>query len=764
MKLVTVALLLLACAAPGSGQAEGEQAALAARTGGWRLAHATSPYLRAHADNPVEWYPWGPEAFARAAELDRPIFLSIGYSACHWCHRMEHDTFEDAECARLLNENFVSIKVDREERPDIDSRFMQALVVITGGGGWPASLFLTPEGLAFAGGTYFAPEETAQTPGFRQLLTDIAGLWATQRSNVLNAAAELRDALLHDPLLPTATDGVATAGTPAADAPKEPGSLDLAGLVNRGLLELTGSLDGDHGGTFGAPKFPPPMTISFLLGQHRRNGADVLPLLRTTLDAMAGGALQDHVGGGFHRYCVDLDWKVPHFEKMLADNALLGLAYAQAHAVSGHGEDAEIARRTFEFVVRELRLPDGLYASSLDADSLPFDERGRAAPDAHVDEGRVYLWTIPELKAVLGEQDGLALATLFHADIQGNFEAGRSILRPMASRATLAADTEAGRIAGWPTEAPRGAALLPWLDDCLARLAAARARRPQPFRDGKALAAQNGLLLSAFARSAGLLRDDALADRALELATAIKQQLMPGGPASFKHQTFEGVASGEPDLLDHAAVARGLLDASSSPAAGDLVADAFALTVQLLDRFEDPDGGFYDTTGSDPHLPGRGREVWDGALPSGTSVTLQVLLRLAPLDDSGRFQRAAQRAIVRLAPLVERMPQGFPELLAALEMARGPLLEIVIDGEGQAFDALLHEVHGTLLPAALVVSNPALARSALARVGVESPSLLEDRVAPPGEARAWVCVNHACLLPTSTAEALGEQLQAAGTR
>jgi len=796
MKLVIAALALLTCAAPLSGQSPAESAAPAApgsstRAAGWRLAAASSPYLREHADNPVEWFPWGDEAFARARELQRPIFLSIGYSACHWCHRMERDTFEDAECARLLNEHFVSIKVDREERPDIDSRYMQALEVITGNGGWPASLFLTSDGMAFAGGTYFAPEDTQESAGFRKLLVTISGLWDTQRDTIVASGKELNDALLRDPLSAVFGPDVSppaqaapdqAPGEPAADQPAgapsaqpvagqaaaaSPPALpaaELAALVDKGLIELTSSLDSEHGGTFGVPKFPPPMTLSFLLRQHLRSGVDVLPLVRTSLDAMAGGALQDPVGGGFHRYCLDAEWKLPHFEKMLGDNALLGLAYAEAFAVTGEAEYADVARRTLRFVARSLRTPDGLFASSLDADSLPFDEHGAPLPGARVEEGCAYLWTLAELHAALGEQDGARFAALFGATAEGNVAAGRSILRPMRTRTALALATAAGEVPDWPDDAPRGAQLGAWLDDCLARLAAARGRRPQPARDDKCLAAQNGLALSAFARSGALLQDTELRGLARELAALVKSGLMPGGPASLHHQLFGSVASGEPDLLDHAAIARGLLDAASALGASDLLPDALALGHQLLDRFEDPQGGLYDTTGSDPHLPGRGRDVWDEALPSGTSVALEVLLRLAPLDDSGRLGAAAQRAIVRLAPLAAATPQGFAALFGALDIARGPLLEVVVDGSGPGFDAMLTEVGRTLLPAALVVPHTTLTASMLELAGGRAPSLLEDRIAPDGEARAWVCVRRACLLPATTVEELAAQLKTAGKR
>jgi uncharacterized protein YyaL (SSP411 family) len=731
-----VALLLaLVVALPAGAQETPGSTQPPAKGGGWRLAESQSPYLREHADNPVEWYPWGPEAFARARELDRPVFLSIGYLACHWCHRMEHDTFEDSECARLLNEHFVSIKVDREERPDIDSRYLQALAVITGSGGWPANLFLTPEGQAFAGGTYFAPEETPQTPGFREVLATIAEIWRTQRDAVRANGRDLFATLLADPL-------------PAA------GSFDPQPLLDKATVELAGSLDSEKGGTFGAPKFPPPLTLSWLLREHLRSGVDVVPLVRTTLDAMSGGALHDHVGGGFHRYCVDGDWKLPHFEKMLTDNALLAIAYAEAFAVAGVQEDADVARRTLRWMARELRTPNGLLGTSLDADSLPFSPLGAPLAGAGAAEGRLYLWGFSELTAALGQKDGPLFAGLYGVTLEGNAESGRSILRPMATRRALAAHPGAS----WPADAPRGEAFLPWLDGCLQRLQAARAARPQPARDDKNVAAGNGLALSAFARAGALLQDQELTDTAIQLALQIEFQLLEQGTTQLSHQRFGQTSSGEADLADYACVARGFLDASTHNV--EHLALAVSLAHALLDRFEDTEGGaFFDTTGSDPHLPGRGRDVWDGAVPAGSSVALEVLLRLAPLDDSGRFATAAHRALARLGPMAEQSPTGFPALLQAVDASRGPLPEIVLDGSGPAYQALRAEVCRTLLPAALLVPQAGRLAAAFAKRGVPEPALVKDRRAGKGEATAWVCVNKACLAPASSVEELREQLR-----
>ncbi|MBM3985078.1 MAG: thioredoxin domain-containing protein, partial [Planctomycetes bacterium] len=404
--LVLVAGAALPVAAQGQPQvgAAQEPAAAAAvpgqpaRAAGWRLADTASPYLRAHADNPVEWWPWGEEAFARARELDRPVFLSIGYSACHWCHRMEHDTFEDEQVARALNERFVCIKVDREERPDIDSRYLNALVLMTGGGGWPASLFLLPDGRPFFGGTYYPPRSGPQGPGLLDVLERLHEMWTQQRAMVEEAAAELHDVLSRDPL---PAHGMGT-------------SLELGALLGEAATHLAGGLDGERGGTHGAPKFPPVLTLQYLLRQHLRTGLSVGPLLEVSLDAMSSGGLCDHVGGGFFRYCVDDAWETPHFEKMLADNAQLATLYAEAAVALGQPRWADVARETLDFVRRELRLADGTFAGSLDADSTP-------APGERAQEGRFYLWTPAEVEAVLGDFLGPAWARLHHVTAAGTF-------------------------------------------------------------------------------------------------------------------------------------------------------------------------------------------------------------------------------------------------------------------------------------------------------------------------------------------------------
>ncbi len=738
----SVLVVLLACGPAAAPQERTEEPG-APRTGGWRLATVDSPYLRGHADNPVTWYPWGEEAFARAAELDRPIFLSIGYSSCHWCHVMEHETFEDPESARLLDEHFVSIKVDREERPDVDARYMGALQLITRNAGWPASLFLTPDGRPFAGGTYFPPVARDGLPGFRDVLRQLHDAWTKDRERVLKSAASVTAAIDIDEL-------------PAA------GEHDAAETLVKGTAALVESLDPVFGGTVGSQKFPPALLLGTLLRQHVRGGIDLARALDATLDAMAAGGLADHVGGGFHRYCVDPRWEVPHFEKMLYDNALLAVVYAEAAVVFADASRARTARETLAWLRRDMLTADGLYASARDADSLPFDAQGRPLPGERKREGCVYLWTVPELQAVLGEAEGEAFARLYGANATGNFEHGASILRlPRPLEALLAQrDEHAARLAGLPAEAD---AALAFDADARRRLRAARDLRPQAFRDDKGLAGWNGLTLSAFARVGALLDEAELVAEARRLAHALAplERRGPDGALRLAHQAFEGRPSGTADLFDHAALALGLLDAYEAVGDASLLLRARALALALLDGFQDPEGGFFDTRGDDPHLAGRGRLITDSVLPSGTTLAVQLLLRLAPLDDEGRFAEAARRALARLGPLMREAPRAFAGGLTALDLAQGPLLEIVLDGDDGALGRL---VRTRLLPAALLVPDAGALSAAFAAAGLPEPALLAGRHGDAQGARAFVCVRGTCLLPATDGATLLAQIERLGAR
>ena len=718
---------------------------------GWRLADEASPYLRQHADNLVPWYPWGQEAFDLARERDVPVFLSVGYSSCHWCHVMEHESFDDAATAAYLAEHFVSIKVDREQRPDVDERYMDAVVRMTGSGGWPLTVFMTPDGLPFGGGTYFPLRRRGGMPSFRDVLESVHAAWTGDREGLL-ASARAFDA-----------EGTGDALPPARpwEAPR---------LLTDAGPKLARSLDPMHGGRRSTrpQRFPPSMVLRALVREEQRTGGLDLAGYRATLDGMALGGLRDQVGGGFHRYSTDPRWEVPHFEKMLYDNALLAATYAEAFALEGLPRDAEVARDTLRWLRDDMRSPEGLYYAARDADSLPFGPDRRALPDGHPEEGDVYTWTRAELVDALGAEDAALFAKLYDLPETGdNFERGRSIPRPVGTRHQMSMRADLGV----PQDGEDGA-FDAWLDDVRARLLAVRAERPQAFRDEKALAAWNGLALSAFARCGRLLPDEALADEAQHLAAALHEHLLgrdEAGALTVAHQWFEGEASGTGLLFDWAALGLGFLDAAETTGDARWLATAHELAAGLLDRFADDEGaGFYDSEGDDPLLSGRRRNLSDGAVPSAHALALELLQRLAPLDDSGRFQGAVDGALDHLAPVVARQPEYHASYLAAVDAWEGPLAEVVLAGPGldtPAHRALFETASRRLQPSALLVADAAAAAAALAPLVEEEPALLVGRRAGDGEgdddgagARAWVCKRGVCLLPVDEPAALAEQL------
>ncbi|MDQ4019954.1 MAG: thioredoxin domain-containing protein, partial [Actinomycetota bacterium] len=552
-----------------------------------RLAAETSPYLLQHADNPVDWYPWGDEAFERARAEDKPILLSAGYAACHWCHVMEHESFEDAETARLMNERFVCVKVDREERPDVDGLYMEAVVALTGHGGWPLTVFLTPDGKPFWGGTYFPPEPRFGMPSFRQLLLAVSELWQARRGEVGNQADQLTAAIREGSDRAPSAEPLTT------------------GLLTGALSVLRRQFDPEEGGFGGAPKFPPASTIEFLVRMHDgRASDDALEMARLTLDRMAAGGMYDVVGGGFHRYSVDARWIVPHFEKMLYDNALLASAYLHGWVVTGTERYRQVVEETLEYLVRELRLPEGGFASSQDADTDGV-------------EGLTYTWTPEELEAVLGER---------HEEWLLPFEHGRFVLR----------------------------AELP--DDERRRLLAVRAERPQPARDDKALAAWNGLALAAFAESGRRLERADLVEVARELAAFLL------GPLSDERGRLlrsyrDGIAKIDGYLEDYANVAHGLLELYFATGELRWLEEARRLSELARELFADPErGGFFFTPADGDGLVARRKELDDNPTPSGNSMLAFVLLRLARIYGVDELERDAV-GVFRLArPLVDRAP------------------------------------------------------------------------------------------------------------
>ena len=645
-----------------------------------RLSAETSPYLLQHADNPVDWYPWGEEAFAFARAEDRPVLLSVGYAACHWCHVMEHESFEDAETARLMNGHFVPVKVDREERPDVDGLYMDAVVAMTGHGGWPMTVFLTPEGLPFYGGTYFPPEPRQGLPSFQQVLLAVAEAYRTRRDDLERQADALVGAIRQ-----------------ASERPPS-GEPLTAGLLTSAAPALRRLFDPEEGGFGPAPKFPPASTIELLLRLHARNGdADALAMARLTLDHMAAGGMYDVLGGGFHRYSVDGHWLVPHFEKMLYDNALLAPAYLHAWMVTGEERYLRVTCETLDYLFRELRLPEGGFASAQDADTDGV-------------EGLTFTWTAQELEAVLGEP---------HAEWLRQFEHGRSVLR------------------GEIPEQER------------ARLLEARGRRPQPLRDDKALAGWNGLALAALAEAGARLDRSDYVDAAVALA-----EFLLGPLSDDRGRILRTYRAGEARIAgyleDYANTANGLVELSW--ATGDLhwLEEARRLAGLLVELFADPaHGGFFVDAPEGDGLVARRKEFDDHPTPAGNSMAAHVLLRLARIYGDADLERHAV-GVFRLAhSLMERAPGAVPHLLSALDLHFSTPREIAVVGESEE-----------LRRAALDGFHPNTV-FAFAPAPTDAVPLLAGKGLVDGRSAAYVCESFACQRPVTSAKELGALLAGA---
>jgi uncharacterized protein YyaL (SSP411 family) len=676
-----------------------------------RLKDATSPYLLQHADNPVDWWQWGDEAFAAAAERDVPVLLSVGYSACHWCHVMAHESFEDEPTAALMNELLVSIKVDREERPDVDAVYMTATQAMTGQGGWPMTVFMTPQREPFFCGTYFP------TDAFRQLVTGVARAWREDRDNLVARAGQIAAALAE------------RASPPAQPALADLGQQDpaqwLAPACGAAVSKLAAEYDERRGGFGGAPKFPPSMVLEFLLRHAEldpagEQGRQALAMAAGTAEAMARGGIYDQLAGGFARYSVDADWVVPHFEKMLYDNALLARVYAHLWRLTGSELAGRVAEQTCEFMVAELGTAQGGLASALDADS----EGG---------EGAYYVWTRAELAAVLGEQDGAYAAELFGVTRVGTFEQGKSVLQ-------LPDD---------PAELARFA-------DVWTRLAAARSARPRPGRDDKVVAAWNGLAIAALAETGLLLDRQDFIDFAVGTAELITGTHLAGG--RLARTSRDGAASPTQGVLeDYGCVAEGLIALSGVTGDAHWLAIAGQLLDTVLARFAAPDGGFYDTADDGERLIYRPSDVADGPSPSGTFAAAGALLSYAALTGSGRHRDAALAALGTVPALAPRFPRAAGWGLAVAEAAISGPAEIAI--VGPAGDQARTDLHKTAMLAAppgavLAVGDvPAVTdgdtAGNTAPASAEHVPLLEGRGLVNGGAAAYVCRNFACQLPVT---------------
>lgn len=677
-----------------------------------RLANETSPYLLQHAHNPVDWHPWGDEALASARDQNKPILLSIGYSACHWCHVMERESFEDEDIARLMNENFINIKVDREERPDLDQIYMNAVQMMTGQGGWPMTMFLTPEGVPYYGGTYFPPEDRHNMPGFPRVLAGVAEAYRTRPDDVTKTAVTLLGELRRFGL-PQASD--------------EALSLELLDEAQSGMAR---SYDSRYGGFGNAPKFPAAMNLEFLLRQYHRTGnTKALEIVEHTCRMMAEGGMYDQLGGGFHRYSTDARWLVPHFEKMLYDNALLSRLYLHVYQQTRNEFYRRIAEETLDYVAREMTNEFGGFYSTQDADS-----------EGH--EGKFFVWSPNEVSAVLGADDATLFNAYYDVTVGGNFE-GQSILNINDSLDDVAKKT------GVSTEF-----LLETLQRGRQELFVAREKRIKPDRDEKVLTAWNGLMLASFAEAAAILdRPDYLAI-AEKNASFVQDNLLRDGLLLRTYR--DGRAKLNAYLEDYAFYADGLVTLYQTTGELRWLESASSLVDRMIQEFwDEEDGGFFYTGKSHESLIVRTKDYFDNATPSGNSVAAEVLQHVASLTGNENYQRTAVALLRLMTNSIKRYPSAFGRALGALDFLLSTPKEICIVGETSSADtdALLREVWQRFIPNKVVVQSTGTDSRA-----ADVVPLLRDRTMIENRATAYVCEHYTCKTPVNTPEELALQL------
>ncbi|HSO76172.1 MAG TPA: thioredoxin domain-containing protein [Blastocatellia bacterium] len=678
-----------------------------------RLIDETSPYLLQHAHNPVDWYPWGPEALERARKEDKPILLSIGYSACHWCHVMEHESFENDDIARLMNDNFVCIKVDREERPDLDSIYMNAVQMMTGHGGWPMTVFLTPDLRPFYGGTYYPPADRHGLPGFPKVLTTIADSYKNRSDDVQSSAAAITAELKKINRFAPSSEMLTTE------------------VLNRAFSALEQNFDRVNGGFGGAPKFPPSMTLMFLLHHHKRTTSpEALAMVELTLDKMARGGMYDHLGGGFARYSVDARWQAPHFEKMLYDNALLARIYLYAYQQTKSPTYRRVAEEVLEYVVRDMTDRTGAFYSSEDADS-------------EGEEGKFYVWTRAEVMSILG-QDGEVFCEFFNVTESGNFEHGNSILNTPLSLEEFAAKK------GAHVEELRRA-----INTSKQRLFNVREARVRPARDDKSLAAWNGLMLTAFAEAANILGRDDYREIAVRNAEFILKHLTSDGRLLRTYKSGQSKLNGY--LEDYAYVIEGLLALYEATFELRFFDHARELADTMIAQFwDEADGGFYFTSADHEDLITRTKDYFDNAVPSGNSVAALALLRLFHFTQEQEYQRSAVAILRTVRQAVAKYPSAFGYALCGLDFYLSEPREIAVTGNPGSHEvrAFVEEIYSRFLPNKVVA-----ARAPDDKPSAEAIKLLAARPMVEGKATVYVCRNYTCLAPATTVEELAARLE-----
>jgi uncharacterized protein len=688
-----------------------------------RLAREKSPYLLQHAGNPVDWHPWGEEAFALARREDRPIFLSIGYSTCHWCHVMERESFEQEDVARILNQHFVPIKVDREERPDVDQIYMTVCQALTGSGGWPLTVILTPDRRPFFAGTYFPPETRFGRPGLKEVLYQVVAAWEQQRDRVAEAAERITHEIQPH-----------FAGSPG-------GAMGVETL-RLGFEQLAQRFDGEHGGFGIAPKFPTPHVLTFLLRYWLRAGEPkALEMVETTLQGMRRGGIYDHVGFGFHRYSTDREWLVPHFEKMLYDQALLLIAYVEAFQATRKPIYGAVVREIAAYVLRAMTSPEGAFYSAEDADS-------------EGEEGKFYIWRRSEIEAILGAEEAALYCRAYQIEADGNWRDEATGKVPGTNIPHL--DVDPAAIAAELGIEP--AQLARRLEAARQKLFEARERRVHPHKDDKILTSWNGLMIAALAKAAQALDDPSYAmaaERALDFVTAKLVREDGRLLARFR----DGEAAHPAYLDDYAFLAWGLLELYEATFAARHLDAALRLAREMDRLFRDPDGGGYFFTGEDGEpLLARAKEIYDGAAPSGNSVAALVLLRLGRITGDPGLEKSAAAVFEAFSGTASKAPTAHTQLLGALDFALGPTREIVIAGEKADAEAraMIREVRDRFLPRKVLLWS--LPSEAKTLHGLAPFVSAQTPVA--GAAAAYVCENYACRAPVTSADELGRLLDA----
>ncbi len=675
------------------------------------LANETSPYLLQHVNNPVDWYPWGKEALERAKKENKPIFLSIGYSACHWCHVMEHESFENEEIAKALNDKFVCIKVDREERPDLDQIYMNSVQMMTGRGGWPMSVFLTPDLKPFYAGTYFPPKRSRGMPGFDEIIAGVHNAWETNREAVLDTSNKLTEEL--------GNIGGQGGGELSAD------------LIAGAISNYRQMFDSKYGGFGSAPKFPSPMGLQLLLRHwHRKRDQQALNMVTVTLDRMAAGGIYDHLGGGFARYSVDERWLVPHFEKMLYDNSQLAATYLEAYQATGNEDYARIVRETLDYTLRDMTDAAGGFYSTEDADSEGV-------------EGKFYVWKPAELREVLGDEAAATFARVYDVTDAGNFEHANILNLPKTIEQQ--AQVLGREIKDLEAE----------LADSRAKLFAVREKRIHPGKDDKVIVAWNGLMIDAMARAGAVLGEQRYVDAA-EKAAAFLLGTLRRADGRLLHTWRNGQAKLDAYLDDYANLAHGLLSLYEATFDAKHLDGAIDLMQTVLDHFDDEtDGGFFYTADDHEELIVRNKDLYDNSVPSGNAMAATVLVRLGKMTGKQTYLQAAERAMLSTAGLMQQAPAAVSQMMIALYLQQGPTYEFVLAGQPQekATQDTLADLRRRFLP------NKVLA---FAGEGTDAPAALADllvgKTMIDNQPTLFVCEGFTCQAPATGDEAISEAL------